>query len=90
MGGRPRFLHRDRDAAFGGDFDKRAEAIGVDTLRTPVRAPRANAVAERAIGTLRRECLDHLVVLNGAHLRAVLAEFTRFYDRDRPHRALHL
>jgi transposase InsO family protein len=89
-GRRPRFLLRDRDAVFGGDFAERAAAIGVETLVTPVRAPRANAVAERVIGTFRRECLDHLVVLNEAHLCAVLAEFTRFYDRDRPHRALHL
>jgi transposase InsO family protein len=89
-GRRPRFLLRDRDAVFGGDFAERAAAIGVETLLTPVRAPRANAVAERLIGTLRRECLDHLIVLNEAHLRAVLAEFTRFYNRDRPHRALHL
>src|SRR5262249_12986862 len=89
-GRRPRFLLRDRDAVFGGDFAERAEALGVQTLLTPVRAPRANAVAERVIGTLRRECLDHLVVLNEAHLRKVLAEFTRFYNRDRPHRALQL
>ena len=89
-GRRPRFLHRDRDAVFGGDFDKRAAAIGVGTLLTLVRAPRANAVAERVIGTLRRECLDHLIVLNEAHLRKVLAELTPFYNRDRPHRTLHL
>ena len=89
-GRRPRFLLRDRDAVFGGDFAERAKALGVEPLLTPVRAPRANAVAERVIGTLRRECLDHLVVLNEAHLRTVLAEFTRFYNRDRPHRALHL
>jgi hypothetical protein len=88
-GHRPRFLLRDRDAVFGGDFAKRAAAIGVETLLTPVRAPRANAVAERVIGTFR-ECLDHLIVLNEAHLRTVLAELTRYYNRDRPHRALHL
>jgi putative transposase len=89
-GRRPRFLLRDRDAVYGGDFAKRAEALGIETLLAPVRAPRANAVAERVIGTLRRECLDHLIVLSESHLRAVLAEFTRFYNRDRPHRTLCL
>jgi len=87
---RPRFLLRDRDAVYGGDFAQRAAALGVETLLAPVRAPRANAVAERVIGTLRRECLDHLIVLNERHLRSVLREFTRYYNRARPHRALRL
>ena len=89
-GHRPRFLLRDRDAVYGGAFAQCTEALGVETLLTPVRAPRANAVAERVIGTLRRECLDHVIVLSEAHLRTVLAEFTRFYNRDRPHRTLQL
>ena len=89
-GRRPRFLLRDRDAVYGGDFAQRAAALGIETLLAPVRAPRANAVAERVIGTLRRECLDHLIVLSERHLRTVLAEFTRYYNRDRPHRTLHL
>jgi transposase InsO family protein len=57
---------------------------------TPVRAPRANAVAERLVGTLRRGCLDHLIVVNERHLRAVLAEVVRYYNAARPHRALDL
>jgi transposase InsO family protein len=89
-GRRPRFLLRDRDAVYGGDFAKRTEALGVETLLAPVRAPRANAIAERAVGTLRRECPDHLIVLSESHVRTVLAEFTRFSNRDRPHRALQL
>jgi transposase InsO family protein len=89
-GRRPRFLLRDRDAVYGGDFATRAAAPGIETLLAPVRAPRANAVAERVIGTLRREGLDHLVVLNEQHLRSVLAEFVRDYHRDRPHRTLRL
>jgi transposase InsO family protein len=87
-GRRPRVLLRDRDAASGVDFAKRAAALGIETLLAPVRAPRANAIAERVIGTLRREGLDHLLVLNEHHLRAVLAEFVAYYNRDRPHRAL--
>jgi transposase InsO family protein len=89
-GRRPRFLLRDRDAVYGGDFADRAAALGVETLLTPVRAPKANAVAERVIGTHRGECLDHLIVLSERHLRAVLAEFTRYYNYDRPHRTLRL
>jgi transposase InsO family protein len=86
----PRYLVRDRDAVYGRDFVRRARGLGIETLLTPVRAPRANAVAERLVGTLRRECLDHLVVVNEAHLRAILAEFVRYYNLERPHRTLHL
>lgn len=89
-GRQPRYLVRDRDAAYGGDFVPRARCLGVETLLTPIRAPRANAVAERVIGTLRRECLDHLIVVNERHLRAILGEFVRFYNAERPHRTLGL
>lgn len=86
----PRYLIRDRDRAYGPDFTQRARALGTETLLTPIRAPRANAVAERVIGTLRRECLDHLIILNEQHLRAVLHEFVAYYNADRPHRTLGL
>jgi putative transposase len=89
-GRQPRYLVRDRDAVYGGDFRERARRLGVETLLSPVRAPRANAIAERVVGTLRRECLDHLIVLNERHLRAVLSEFVRYYNADRPHRSLGL
>ena len=55
-----------------------------------MRAPRANAVAERVIGTLRRECLDHVVAVDERHLRALLAEYVRYYNHDRPHRTLRM
>jgi transposase InsO family protein len=86
----PRFLVHDRDAVYGRDFARRARGLGVETLLTPVRAPQANAVAERLVGTLRRECLDHLVVVNERHLSSILAEFVRFYNQERPHRTLRL
>jgi transposase InsO family protein len=86
----PRYLIRDRDAVYGRDFVPRARRAGIETVLTPIRAPRANAVAERLVGTLRRECLDRLVIVNEAHLRAVLTELVRFYNRERPHRALRL
>ena len=87
-GRRPRYLVRDRDAVYGGDFALRARRLGIETLLTPIRAPRANAIAERVIGTLRRECLDHLLVVNERHLRSVLREFVGYYNADRPHRSL--
>jgi transposase InsO family protein len=86
----PRYLIRDRDAVYGGDFVQRARGLGITTLLTPVRAPRANAIAERLVGTLRRECLDRMIVVNEQHLRAVLTEFVRFYNQERPHRTLGL
>jgi transposase InsO family protein len=55
-----------------------------------MRAPRANAIAERLVGTLRRECLDHIIVVNERHLRAILCDFTRYYNADRPHQSLGL
>ena len=89
-GASPRYLIRDRDAAYGADFSERARRQGTETLLTPIRAPRANAIAERMVRTFRRECLDHLLVLNERHLRSVLGEFVRYYNRDRPHRTLRL
>src|SRR5262245_54190153 len=89
-GRQPRYLLRDRDAVYGREFVPQARALGIETLLTPVRAPRANAVAERLVGTLRREGLDHVIVVNERHLRAVLTEFARFYNRERPHRTLRL
>jgi transposase InsO family protein len=86
----PRHLLRDRDAVYGRDFRRRARRIGIDAIATPVRSPRANAVVERVIGTLRRECLDHVIVLNEQHLASVLTEFVRHYNEDRPHRTLGL
>ena len=86
----PRYLVRDRDAVYGRDFVSRARRLGIQTVLTPVRAPRANAIAERLLGTLRRECLDHLVIVNEAHLRAVLTEFEHYNNMERPHRTLGL
>jgi transposase InsO family protein len=86
----PRYLLRDRDRVYGRDFVGRARGLGIATVLTPVRAPQANAVAERLVGTLRRECVDHIVVVNEAHLRAVLTEFAGFCNAERPHRTLAL
>src|ERR671933_99219 len=81
-GRQPRYLLRDRDAVYGGAFVQRARRLGIHTLLSPVRAPRANAVAERVIRTLRNECLDHLIIVNEQHLRRVLAEFVQYYNLE--------
>ena len=86
----PRFLIRDRDRSYGGDFVARARRIGIRTVLTPIATPQANAVAERLVGTFRRECLDHIVVINERHLRHVLREFVRHYNTARPHQTLEL
>ncbi len=83
------FLIRDRDAKFTAAFDTVFAGAGIRVLRSPVRAPRANAFAERWIGTLRRECLDRLLIVGRRHLRAVLAEYLEHYNSHRPHRSLN-
>jgi putative transposase len=63
---------------------------GIETVLTPVRAPRANAVAERVIGSLRRECLDHVIPLDERHLNTILAEYVQYDNHDRPHRTVRM
>jgi transposase InsO family protein len=87
---RPTVLLRDRDATYPPAFDAVFASEGLRVVRTPVRAPRANAVAERWVGTARRECLDRLIILGERHLRQVLREFVGHYNAARPHRALDL
>ena len=86
----PRYLIRDRDRSYGGDSVARARRIGIKTVLTPIATPQANGIAERLIGTLRRECLDHVIVVNERHLRHVLHQFIRHYNDARPHQALEL
>ena len=83
-----RFLIRDRDSKFTAAFDAVFAGADIRILRTPARAPRANAIAERFIGTLRRECLDHLLITGPRHLKQVLQEFIEHYNTHRPHRSL--
>ena len=83
-----KFLVRDRDTKFTSSFDAVFAADGIRVIRTPVRAPRANAICERLIGTLRRECLDKMLILGRRHLEAVLAEYVEHYNAHRPHRSL--
>ncbi len=84
----PRYLIRDNDGKFGAAFARMAEASGIAVLRTPYRAPRANAVCERFLGSVRRECLDHLLVLGERHLARILREYVAYFNRERPHQSL--
>ena len=86
----PRYLLRARDRSSGGAFLGKARAIGIKTVLTAGRAPQANAIAERVVGTLRRACLDHLIIVNQRHLRLVLREYVAHSNPVRPHQALEL
>ena len=89
-GCQPRVLIRDRDRCYGADFIARASRIGIETVLTPIHTPQANGVVERLIGTLWRECVDHIIPLNERHLRHVLREYVGYYNDTRPHRTLAL
>jgi putative transposase len=85
-----RFLIRDRDSKYSGPFDEVLRSGGIRIVKTPVRAPQANAIAERFVRTVRAECLDWLLILNRRHLEHVLRVYIDHYNRERPHRALKL
>jgi putative transposase len=85
-----RFLIRDRDSKYSGPFDEVFHSEGIRIVKAPVRAPKANAVAERFVRTVRAECLDWLLILNRRHLERVLRVYVHHYNRERPHRALEL
>ena len=81
---------RDRDSKYSRSFDEVFRSGGIRIVKTPVRAPKANAVAERFVRTVRAECLDWLLILNRRHLERVLRVFVDHYNARRPHRALRL
>ncbi len=85
---RPAYLLRDRDASYGADFQRRVERLGIPQVLTAPRAPWQNPFAERVIGSIRRQCLDLLIVLNEHHLRRVLRTYLPYSNVTRPHQSL--
>jgi putative transposase len=85
-----RFLIHDHDRKFTAAFDEVFRGEGLEIVRTPIRAPKANAIAERFVGTVRRECLDWILIFGRRHLERVLRVFVDHYNAHRPHRALGL
>src|SRR5204862_4765849 len=85
---RPRFLVRDRDSKFTRDFDEVFRSEGIRVIKAPVQAPKARAHAERWVETVRRECLDRLLIVGRRHLEHVVREYALHYNTHRPHRSL--
>jgi putative transposase len=84
----PRVLVRDRDSKFTREFDEVFRSEGMRVIKAPVRAPKARAHAERWVGTVRRECLDRLLILSRRHLELVIKTYALHYNEHRPHRSL--
>jgi putative transposase len=83
-----KFLVRDRDTKYVASFDEVFRSEGAQILRTPFRAPNANAYAERFVRTVRSECLDHLLIVNARHLERILRSYAKHYNSHRPHQGL--
>jgi transposase InsO family protein len=84
----PKYLIRDNDAKYGPHFDAVAVGTRIGLLRTPIQAPRANAICERLLGSVRRECLDHILLVSEGHLRRVLKEYVTYFNQSRPHQGI--
>src|SRR5256886_11872364 len=84
----PKYLIRDRDNKFGPNFARVAATSGIQMLKTPYHAPRANAICERFLGSVRRECLDHLLILQEKQLHRVLRAYVQYFNQARPHQGI--
>jgi transposase InsO family protein len=84
----PRYLIHDRDNKYGKQFSSVARGTGIEELKTPYQAPKANAVCERCIGSIRRECLDYTLVLHQKHLNRVVREYADYFNHSRPHQGI--
>jgi transposase InsO family protein len=84
----PRYVLRDNDSKYGSAFDIVAKATGIEVLRMPIKAPRANAIVERYIGSVRRECLDHMLISGERQLYRVITAYVAYFNRSRPHQGI--
>ena len=84
----PKYLIRDRDTKYGPLFSNVAQGTGIKVLQTPVRAPKANAICERFIGSLKRECLDHMLILHANQLHHIVRSYVKYYNHSRPHQGI--
>jgi putative transposase len=84
----PRFLIRDNDKKYGEQFQHVVDGAEIEILKTPVEAPRANAFCERYLGSLRRECLDYMLILSERHLRGIVSEYVTYFNQARPHQGI--
>src|SRR5216684_1307046 len=85
----PKYLIRDNDGKFGVGFARVATTSNIEILKTPYYAPRANAICERFLGSVRRECLDHILILSEKQLHRVLRAYVAYFNRARPHQGIH-
>jgi transposase InsO family protein len=85
----PRYLLRDRDGVYGHEFSRRAEGLGLEEVVTAPSSPWQNPYVERVIGSIRRDCLDHVVVVSDQQLRRILKKYVNYYNRTRTHLSLH-
>ena len=88
FGQAPRFLIRDRDRKYGQTFTRVAAGSKIEILKTPYRAPKANAICERFLGSVRRECLDHMLILGESHVHRIVKEYVAFLNQARPHQGI--
>ena len=84
----PKYLIRDRDSKYARQFSAMAASSGIEEVKTPFRTPQANGICERFMGSLRRECLDHILIYDGKHLQRVVKEYTTYFNQERPHQGI--
>ncbi len=85
----PKYIIRDRDSKYATRFSEVAAGSGIQELKTPYRSPRANGICERFMGSLRRECLDHILIYHGQHLQRVVQEYIVYFNQERPHQGIN-